>query len=712
MNVARAAENVIEYSFWALLFFVPLVWLPVNSELFEFNKMLLTYAVSAVIITAWAIKSIEEKRFYIRKTPLDVFLGLFLLASIASTIFSIDTHTSIFGYYSRSHGGLFSTIAYYILFYAAATFLDREKIINLLKVSLLSGFIISVWAILSHFGYDPACLILDKKLYAGCWSDQFNPTLRAFSTLGQPNWLAAYLAMLIPTGLSFMLISKKFWERTSYLVFLIMAYLAFTFTYSRGGMAGLVVGLSVFAVFLFLNKETSILAKFFEKIHFSRPKLKISIPPLMVGWAWIGAFVVASLAISLIWGNAFFRGGLRLPTFETPQAPQTSSQLETGGTESGQIRLIVWKGAVEVFKHYPLFGSGLETFAYSYYQFRPAEHNLTSEWDFLYNKAHNEYLNFLATTGIVGFITYLLVIITFSLLVLKYLFRVAFGFERLLVTGLFAGFVSYLVQNFFGFSVVPIAIFFFLFPVFFFQIAGLINEKNLIYLNERFFKFTKNNTIKNFVSVAILLIGFALIFLVGKAWLADTYYASSFSLNSVSNYENLKLATLLRPEEPLYKSQLAVAAATIASSVGAENERQKFLDEAITLSTQTTKEYPNNINMWRNKARVYFELTGIDQGYIKDTIESSKKIAQLAPTEAKIQYNLGALLVFDKNWKEATSVLEKTVALKADYRDARILLAKAYWAQGRKKEAKEELKQDLNLFPNDSEAKKLLLKYE
>ena len=37
-------------------------------------------------------------------------------------------------------------------------------------------------------------------------------------------------------------------------------------------------------------------------------------------------------------------------------------------------------------------------------------HNLTSEWDFLYNKAHNEYLNYLATTGLFGLGSYLLFI--------------------------------------------------------------------------------------------------------------------------------------------------------------------------------------------------------------------------------------------------------------------------------------------------------------
>ena len=38
---------------------------------------------------------------------------------------------------------------------------------------------------------------------------------------------------------------------------------------------------------------------------------------------------------------------------------------------------------------------------------------MTSEWDYLYNKAHNEYLNYLTTTGIVGLGTHLLLLAGF-----------------------------------------------------------------------------------------------------------------------------------------------------------------------------------------------------------------------------------------------------------------------------------------------------------
>jgi len=142
--------------------------------------------------------------------------------------------------------------------------------------------------------------------------------------------------------------------------------------------------------------------------------------------------------------------------------------LETGGTESGAIRKIVWKGAIEIWKHYPVFGTGVETFAYSYYKFRPVEHNLVSEWDFIYNKAHNEYLNLAANTGTVGLLSYLFLTGT-----AVYLFAKKSRFELL------AGYAGLLVSNLFGFSVVPTQLLLLLFP------AIALTQKVSLDINEK-----------------------------------------------------------------------------------------------------------------------------------------------------------------------------------------------------------------------------------
>src|SRR5579863_1880995 len=121
MKLLTYCNKVIEYSFYALFFLVPLVFSGDTSELFELNKMWLTFGLTIVIGTSWAIKMVLQKKISIQRTPLDLLLLLFLVSQIISSIFSLDQHVSWWGYYSRFNGGLLSTICYLVLYYAFVT---------------------------------------------------------------------------------------------------------------------------------------------------------------------------------------------------------------------------------------------------------------------------------------------------------------------------------------------------------------------------------------------------------------------------------------------------------------------------------------------------------------------------------------------------------------------------------------------------------------
>ena len=117
-------------------------------------------------------------------------------------------------------------------------------------------------------------------------------------------------------------------------------------------------------------------------------------------------FIVANFFIRTPFGQ--YNRTLTVDVFSASPAEEESippvgdSVINVAITDSAEIRRIVWSGAIEIARNYPLFGTGPETFAYAYYKYRPAEHNLTSEWDFLYNRAHNEFLNVAATSGFLG----------------------------------------------------------------------------------------------------------------------------------------------------------------------------------------------------------------------------------------------------------------------------------------------------------------------
>src|SRR5258708_15303716 len=118
MKIFNLSNKVIEYSFYLLFLLVPLVFSSKTSELFEFNKMWLTFGLTILVASAWIIKMVVLKKFWIQKTQLDIPIVIFLASQIISTIFSWDLHTSIWGYYSRFNGGILSIFSYLPLSFA------------------------------------------------------------------------------------------------------------------------------------------------------------------------------------------------------------------------------------------------------------------------------------------------------------------------------------------------------------------------------------------------------------------------------------------------------------------------------------------------------------------------------------------------------------------------------------------------------------------
>ncbi|OGG27096.1 hypothetical protein A2960_03075 [Candidatus Gottesmanbacteria bacterium RIFCSPLOWO2_01_FULL_39_12b] len=746
----KITDKIIQYSFYLLFFLVPLILTPFNYELFEYNKMMAVYGLTMIILCAWVSKMILKGRLNLIRTPFDIPLFLFLVSQIISTLFSIDSHVSIWGYYSRFNGGLISIISYLVLFYAFVSNFPKEKISRLLKVILLSGLIVAAYGILERFG-------IDKDLWV---QDVQN---RVFSTLGQPNWLAAYLAVLIPLtiGIALQYFTNQFSDLNgkiqnskvksqnynakfkntglldNWIIGLLLFisnvfYLTLVFTKSRSGFIGLwsslIVLWSIFLIPYLFHKLQP------QKITHIHATASICVKYIKL----IGIYIFSFILISFFFGTPFQNlNRLTLPEIlsQKPEignrkavASPGSSVIEIGITESGTIRNIVWKGALQIVKNYPLFGSGVETFAYAYYKYRPVEHNMTSEWDFLYNKAHNEYLNYAATTGFIGLGTYLLFIGSFiwwNINKLKAQNNLDFGFDLnlwILSFGLFVAWLSILITNFFGFSVVIIQLFFFLIPAISFLLSkDLTFASPPVTSNRSFDLASDKQPVNNFQYGLILICLLTMlygIYRLSVLWSADVLFASGYhesrSSQYTSAYQSLRNAILANPDEPLYYDEFSLPASQIAVALkesGDSSTSAQLEKEAILSSDQAVSISPNNVNFWKTRTRVFYTLSQLSEinTYLEKSLEALVKAHSLAPTDPKVSYNLA--LLYDKKGEkeESMKLLEETRVLKPDYRDAYFTAALFYERDKKKDRAREMLKFILNrLNPNDEDAKKRL----
>ncbi len=660
-------DKAIHFSFYSLFFFTPLLMASVTSELFEFNKMLFIYFIAILVSFAWIVKMIFAKKIIIKKTPLDIPIIIFLASQILSTIFSIDRHTSLFGYYGRFNGGLISIIAYLVLFYAFVSNVAQNSIAKILKMSLISSLIVILWGLPGKAGHDLSCLLFLGQFNNSCWTDQFRPAERMFSTLGQPNWLGAYLAINFFIGLYFFLNEKK---SKKYLFYLYLCFSSILFTRSRSALASIFIAFIPLGIYLFIQRNK--FGDLLRRLKYLGLGLIIAVFLFKTGIARLDKIIDLNTYTNLMRKKEAVQIKNRSNTVNQSSPAQPNINV----TESFDIRKIVWTGALELGRRYPLFGTGVESFAYSYYFVRPITHNLTSEWDYLYNKAHNEFLNYLATTGYIGLISYFLVIGFSSYLIFKkkddYLIFLCLG----------AAYITISVTNFFGFSTSTINIFFYLIPA----LILVFENKEIQTRAENIEKLDQKQKI--YVSVISLAALFLFVFLI-RYWMADLnyaegdkYYRNGYYQISTQYFQNaLKLKG-----EHVYEDKLAYSLANLSSSYYANKQNdqaEKIMKLAEYYNGKSLNQSPKNILYWKTKAKIYyiFFLITSDQKYIEVSLDALSTASSIAPTDPKIPlfkaqfYGLIADEQKDRLKKNeynawALKQVNNALKLKPDYTDA------------------------------------------
>lgn len=659
-------DKIFKFLYASLFFFTPLIFTASTSELFEFNKMIFIYLITVLVSFFWLLKMILAKKLIIKKTLLDIPIILFLLSQILSTIFSIDNHVSLFGYYGRFNGGLLSIISYILLYYGLVS--NLENLDFILKSSLFSSLIVILYGLPGKFGHDLTCFFVSQgRLFDNsCWSTEtniFNPKERVFSTLGQPNWFAAYLAINFFIAFYFFVKNiknpKYFILNTFYLI---VNFSFILFSRSKSAFGAVIIGIILIVIYYLL-----IVKKNLKKIIITL--LMIAIIPTLLFKTGI-AKIDKYLSISNIKNQ---KSKIKL------ENQKKVNNLNI--TDSLDIRKIVWKGAINLGLKYPLLGTGVETFAYSYYFVRPVEHNLTSEWDYVYNKAHNEFLNYLATTGFTGLMTYLILVgSTLYFFISKIKHQKSKTYLFILIS-----YLTILITNFFGFSTTTINLFFYLIPAFIFS----FDKKNISDEDKSSYK--KLNFFQYFFILIIFIFSAYILYSIYSYWRADNFYALglNYSKPQVSDYQKsaafFEKALKIRSES-VYEDRFSSSLAYLAFF--AAYQKQNNLSDQLRKISQyynekTILKSPKNIFFLKTKAKnqyLFYDMT-LDKDYLLKGIEALKNSQKLAPTDPKIPYSLAFYYsrlydseedIFQKKfWKDKSlKEIELALKLKNDFQEA------------------------------------------
>lgn len=393
-----------------VLCFMPLFIIPYTIDYFYLPKVaLVLMAVLAVMV----IQLVNRKKLpRSRMDRTELWAGIYCLLVSVSVIFTQELWLSIIGSPLRWEG-LMVIYAYILLFiFAKRYFMLSERI---LAAFILSSVLISVYGIFQYFGFDP----LPRDIYRENWSG------RAFATIGNPNFLGTYQVLALPVSLFCYLHSRQ----SRFLFATCLIYFGLLSTSSRGPWIG------ALAAVLCLS--------------YSALKLGYSVRHLIISYA---GMAVVTVLFGMFGHDAFLSRIVSVFIDFRKLVLQT-----TDSETAGSFRIFIWVRVLDVIKHNPVWGVGLETLDLSLTREYGNEIRSFFGYDAIVDKAHNEYLHIAATCGIPALIAYLSFVST----------TVNNGYRQIktnpLILPLFCSVIGYLVQAFFNISIVAVAPIFWIF---------------------------------------------------------------------------------------------------------------------------------------------------------------------------------------------------------------------------------------------------------
>ena len=413
------SENIINWIIKSIVFFVPLIFWPTLNDAVALPKFTLLVVGAIIICTVVSInvhqRLAKGKGLVIGYRILNLPVAIFLLVVVFNSIRSALPHQSLWGTYRFYFHGLLA-ITSFIIFYFAVVYIKRGKQAALIEYMLISGGIVSLYGIFQRFGVDFVT-----------W--QNISKLRINSSMGNPNFLGAFLAMLLPLCLGFLFTQEKSKKKFVFVGLFIFMCSTLILTYSRASWFGVSIGLLMF----FLCVGWNTVKRNYKYI-------------LLIAFFFILFVVVDFSLLHKDGGKTVIERALSIFNL----------------TESGVAsRIAGYRICLDMIVEQPLLGRGLDTFVIFFRKYMSMDYLAYAGNLVQAGYAHNELLQYACDLGIIGVGVYLWIIVLFYIVVSKSIGETKHSsINRTLIAGIVGSVTALLIQNQFSFNTITTSLYF------------------------------------------------------------------------------------------------------------------------------------------------------------------------------------------------------------------------------------------------------------
>lgn len=668
-------QSILKKVVWGCLIIVPFIALYVASghtlDVLNFGtsgfyfpfisgKNLVFRLLIEIAFFSWIALALKDAnyRINIKKSPLLLAYGIFMLVLLAADIFGVDPFKSFWSNFERMEGfvGHIHLFAYFIVLTAMLrTVADYSRMFKAFIISNIIVLIFGFGQLLGANGY------IFSKLFptiAAKFSAVFPIHMsenRLDATLGNSAYFAVYCLLFIfilALRWSEVKEPKKAWW---YPVLILLNLIALFYTGTRGTQIGLLVG-------GFITLGT---IAWFEK---GKARKTIA-----------GVLIVVAILVGSVFAfkdTAFVKSSPTLQRFASISPTDLT----------GMSRLSIWKISFEAFKERPILGYGQDNFSYIYAsKFIPEKMWMLESW---YDRSHDVFFDWLVAAGALGLISYLSLYVIALWLMWGKKSDMPFK-ERAILTGALAG---YFVHNIFVFdNLISYIMFFFLLAYIAFRTGARgetqggkaisDDQLNMLYLP----------------ALAILLVG-TMYAVTYRPIMANKLLVTGLDINRLM--QTMSFADAVKIEQAAFEKAIAlhtagseeareqylqttvrIAQVTIPQDVPAA-DKQKSVDAINSIISGARKDIEVSYEAHKNDVRM-LSIYGMFFNGINDGVSAEKVLTQahtLAPKKQLVSFDLVRAYLIQGKSAEAYALAKETYDSATAYPDAAkmLLLSSVY----------------------------------
>ncbi len=713
MRLHLLSKKVIQFGLPTIVLLLPILVNPFGCRFYEIPKVAFLRFAVLLVLTVWLVDRINLKgpvAGSLRKLlsrPLVLPALIFTCTYVLSTITSVDPHVSFWGSYYRVYGTY--NVLCYVLFFSLIIINLRtaNQLERLITLALLASLPIALYGVLQHFGFEP--------IFPG-----YDHSEQVISTIGNPIFLGAYLIMVIPLALGRLLVSLRALLGRSQLVssrrliplkvigyalLLALQLMCLLYTWARGPWFGLLSGILFFAVL--------------SALRYSMKNL-----------------LLITIAVSMVLITLLV--ALNIPN--TPLEPFTEStylsQLVfsdelTTGTGTSWVRLFIWQGTLELIRSSPnigltpdplkslrlLIGYGPETMGIVFPQAYPPSLARVESREAMADRAHNELLDLVVTTGVLGLLAFLFLVGSFFYYGVSLLWRTRSFNIQISLIALLSAMFAHLIEAQFG-ILLPSAelllwLYLALMSTMYVTEMGEADPGKTGLVSFPLAEASAKDTgrLRSILSLLVVcVIPFFASLSSINLLIADTYLARGMRFQSYGEWSKsiaaYDQAIQVFPGQSKFYAFKADAYFQLAQSISDDEleARETLLQASADALAQARKLEPLEPEYYADAGKLYaYWARMVDPSKSEQAVELYEQVVQLSPHNALYRNDLARVYFDAGRHEEAVRQLKLSLEIDPDFHATYYNLGLAYLKLGEKEKAKEHFETSLLLDPTCAE---------